>query len=186
MTFARVLSLLGGIELLNLHGEKTILLLSSALKGALDRFELWSWVERIKQLGGLVQEPWLSYRSVVEFLRSENCKAIYTDSGGLQEEATILGTRCFTCRFNTDRPETVLDFGSNLLIPPSSPEMIAFGVMSNLEGRSQGLQQAVRETTEKYGKDVGQQIALALEQLPAKEALAGATAAFRAGASVRL
>jgi UDP-N-acetylglucosamine 2-epimerase (non-hydrolysing) len=184
MTLARVSSLLKGIELLALHGERAILVLSNALKGALDRFELWSCIERIRELGGLVHEPWLSYRSVIEFLRSENCKAIYTDSGGLQEEAAILGTKCFTCRFNTDRPETVLDFGSNLLIPPSSPEMIAFGILSNLDGHSRHPKQIGRGISESYGKDVGQQIALALNEVSPKKALAGAAAAFPGRASL--
>ena len=33
--------------------------------------------------------------------------AIVTDSGGIQEESTALGVRCFTLRENTERPVTV-------------------------------------------------------------------------------
>jgi UDP-N-acetylglucosamine 2-epimerase (non-hydrolysing) len=33
--------------------------------------------------------------------------AIVTDSGGIQEESTALGIRCFTLRDNTERPVTV-------------------------------------------------------------------------------
>ena len=51
----------------------------------------------------------------LEFLRLEsNAKLIITDSGGLQEEACILGVPCVTLRENTERPET-LDVGSNVL-----------------------------------------------------------------------
>lgn len=39
---------------------------------------------------------------------------VLTDSGGLQEEACILGTPCVTIRENTERPET-LAIGSNVL-----------------------------------------------------------------------
>ena len=34
-------------------------------------------------------------------------KAIFTDSGGIQEEACILKTPCLTIRKNTERPETI-------------------------------------------------------------------------------
>lgn len=40
---------------------------------------------------------------------------ILTDSGGIQEEAVLLGKRCFTLRKNTERPSTILS-GSNVLI----------------------------------------------------------------------
>ena len=45
----------------------------------------------------------------------KNAKAVITDSGGITEEATVLGIPCFTLRKNTERPETV-DIGTNYLI----------------------------------------------------------------------
>ena len=44
----------------------------------------------------------------------KNAKIIFTDSGGIQEEACILKTPCITIRKNTERPET-LKIKSNLL-----------------------------------------------------------------------
>lgn len=49
------------------------------------------------------------------FLQLESgARLILTDSGGVQEEACILGIPCVTIRYNTERPET-LDVGSNIL-----------------------------------------------------------------------
>lgn len=48
----------------------------------------------------------------------KNAKAVITDSGGIQEETTVMGVPCITMRNNTERPETV-SIGSNILIGSS-------------------------------------------------------------------
>ncbi len=51
----------------------------------------------------------------LNFLQMEqDARMILTDSGGVQEEACILGTPCVTLRQSTERPETV-DVGANFL-----------------------------------------------------------------------
>ncbi len=48
----------------------------------------------------------------LEMLRlNMDAKLIITDSGGLQEECTILGTPCLTLRLNTERPITLRENG---------------------------------------------------------------------------
>jgi len=62
------------------------------------------------------------------FLQLEkNAKVILTDSGGVQEEACILGIPCVTLRDNTERPET-LDVGANILAG-ALPEKIVDSVI---------------------------------------------------------
>ena len=67
----------------------------------------------------------------LSFLNLEsNAKLILTDSGGVQEEACILGVPCVTLRDNTERPET-LEVGSNIIVG-TTPEKILIGVRSML------------------------------------------------------
>lgn len=64
-------------------------------------------------------EP-LSYLEFIYLLRE--AKAVVTDSGGIQEETTVLGVPCVTLRKNTERPETVTT-GTNQLIG-ENPEQL--------------------------------------------------------------
>lgn len=60
----------------------------------------------------------------LRFLRLENnAKLILTDSGGIQEEACILGVPCVTLRDNTERPET-LEVESNILAGTKPEEIV--------------------------------------------------------------
>jgi UDP-N-acetylglucosamine 2-epimerase (non-hydrolysing) len=55
----------------------------------------------------------LSYLEFIYLLKE--AKGVITDSGGVQEETTVLGVPCVTLRANTERPETVTE-GTNELI----------------------------------------------------------------------
>ena len=65
-------------------------------------------------------EP-LSYFQFVYLIR--NAKAVITDSGGVQEETTVLEVPCITLRSNTERPETVTE-GTNELIGDDFDKLI--------------------------------------------------------------
>jgi UDP-N-acetylglucosamine 2-epimerase (non-hydrolysing) len=68
--------------------------------------------EHVDHPGLIVTEP-LGY---LEFLSLESdAQAVLTDSGGIQEESTFLGVRCFTLRDNTERPVTIR-LGTNTLL----------------------------------------------------------------------
>jgi UDP-N-acetylglucosamine 2-epimerase (non-hydrolysing) len=52
----------------------------------------------------------------LEFLHLEaSATVVLTDSGGLQEETTILGVPCLTLRNNTERPVTITN-GTNVMV----------------------------------------------------------------------
>lgn len=56
----------------------------------------------------------LSYLETIALV--EGATLVLTDSGGLQEETTILGVPCLTARPNTERPVTITE-GTNRLVP---------------------------------------------------------------------
>jgi UDP-N-acetylglucosamine 2-epimerase (non-hydrolysing) len=59
-------------------------------------------------------EP-LGYREFLDLMRGASL--VITDSGGIQEETTVLGIPCATVRPNTERPVTI-EVGTNELVAP--------------------------------------------------------------------
>ena len=69
----------------------------------------------------------------VDFLRLQSAAAlILTDSGGIQEEATILAVPCLTLRENTERPVTIA-VGCNKLVG-TDPEKIVESALAIVRG----------------------------------------------------
>ena len=59
----------------------------------------------------------------LEFLAlMAQAKLIITDSGGIQEETTVLGVPCLTLRAETERPVTVAE-GTNILIGTNTEQL---------------------------------------------------------------
>ena len=56
-----------------------------------------------------------------------NARLALTDSGGLQEETTVLGVPCLTLRKNTERPVTA-EQGTNVLVGLDPDRIIAAGL----------------------------------------------------------
>jgi UDP-N-acetylglucosamine 2-epimerase (non-hydrolysing) len=61
----------------------------------------------------------------LDFLKlMANAKLVLSDSGGIQEETTILGVPCLTLRENTERPITITE-GTNTLVGIKSDKIIS-------------------------------------------------------------
>ncbi|MCW5977395.1 MAG: UDP-N-acetylglucosamine 2-epimerase (non-hydrolyzing) [Bryobacteraceae bacterium] len=73
-------------------------------------------------------EP-LSYLTFLGLMAKAKC--VLTDSGGIQEETTVLGVPCLTLRWNTERPVTVSQ-GTNRLVG-SDPARIRAGFEAILD-----------------------------------------------------
>jgi UDP-N-acetylglucosamine 2-epimerase (non-hydrolysing) len=60
----------------------------------------------------------------LDFMRMmSEATAVLTDSGGIQEETTILQVPCFTLRKNTERPVTI-EQGTNQLVDPDASSIV--------------------------------------------------------------
>lgn len=69
-------------------------------------------LSRLLKAPGLKAIPPTGYLDMLELER--NAALVFTDSGGLQEEACFFQVPCVTLRDNTERPET-LEIGANVL-----------------------------------------------------------------------
>lgn len=74
----------------------------------LERFGLAPMLERL-----IVREP-LGYTEMLGL--TDGAAVVLSDSGGLQEETTVLGIPCVTLREQTERPVTITE-GTNRLAP---------------------------------------------------------------------
>ncbi|EMA52077.1 UDP-N-acetyl glucosamine 2-epimerase [Halococcus salifodinae] len=100
---------------------------------------------------------WKKHAHVYEFLRSGQCFAELTDSGSMQEELNHIDeTFCLTARYNTDRPETVFDARTNLLVPPASGEAMYEMVEHVYETDS--VRNQLSDGKAIYGENVGDAI----------------------------
>jgi len=80
-------------------------------KKQLQEFGLWNDI--IHSSNVILTQP-LGY---LEMLRlNMGARVMLTDSGGLQEECTVLGTPCLTMRWNTERPATLKEKGGTCVL----------------------------------------------------------------------
>lgn len=72
----------------------------------LKQFSLWDKVIGCESIQLLYP---LGYHEMLRL--NQGAKIMLTDSGGLQEECNVLGTKCLTMRWNTERPVTLKENG---------------------------------------------------------------------------
>lgn len=82
--------------------------------------ESFGLAEKAQSIRGLkLIEP----QGYIEFLKlMKEASLVLTDSGGVQEETTVLGVPCLTMRENTERPITI-EVGTNLLVGTDEDEV---------------------------------------------------------------
>lgn len=77
------------------------------------RLRQFGFEKKIQELSRLVVINPLGYSGFLKLM--SEAKFVLTDSGGIQEETTVLGVPCLTLRENTERPVTVTE-GTNRLV----------------------------------------------------------------------
>jgi UDP-N-acetylglucosamine 2-epimerase (non-hydrolysing) len=78
--------------------------------------------QRMASLRNLRLVDPLGYLDFLKLMAS--ARAVLTDSGGIQEETTILGVPCLTLRANTERPITV-ELGTNRIVGQDPERIVA-------------------------------------------------------------
>ncbi len=84
-----------------------------------ENFGLWNRLQGMKNLRLLAPLGYLQMLSL-----TGSAALILTDSGGLQEEAVVLGVPCITLRPNTERPITIA-VGANQLVDNDTDAIVA-------------------------------------------------------------
>lgn len=126
----------------------------SATRMALDFYGLRKELDKLKKRKNYLHTNiWPEYGHVIEFFESDSCIAALTDSGGVQEELNLIGKPCLTCRLTTDRPETVFDARSNLLVPPATKEIVVKMVRHITS--NDNLRKNMEASKPLYGNNVG-------------------------------
>ncbi len=77
---------------------------------------------RLQAMAGMRLVDPLGYLDFLKLM--SHARVVLTDSGGIQEETTVLGVPCLTLRENTERPITV-EQGTNQVVGLSPPRIVA-------------------------------------------------------------
>jgi UDP-N-acetylglucosamine 2-epimerase (non-hydrolysing) len=89
---------------------------------------------RLQGLAHAIITPPLGYLAFVSLM--SEARLVLTDSGGIQEETTVLGIPCLTLRENTERPVTIQQ-GTNRLAG-TDPEKVRSTLAEMLNSQSMG------------------------------------------------
>jgi UDP-N-acetylglucosamine 2-epimerase (non-hydrolysing) len=85
----------------------------------LREFGLW---DRAEKAPGMIMLRPIGYHQMLRL--NMEARILLTDSGGLQEECTVLGTPCLTLRWNTERPVTLREHGGASVLVGNDIERI--------------------------------------------------------------
>jgi len=85
-------------------------------------------MKKIKEIFCLL--PPINYQQSLYY--QKNAKLVLTDSGGIQEESSFLGTPCLTLRTETERPITV-EKGTNLVVGTKPNKIISIYKKNNFK-----------------------------------------------------
>ena len=121
-------SILSALE----HIQKDLVVVFPIHPRTQKQFQVCGLWDRLQQLRNIHTMDPLGYLDFLKLM--SEAKIVITDSGGIQEETTILGVPCLTVRENTERPVTIIE-GTNILVGTRTDRI--------LEGYHRALAQGV-------------------------------------------
>ena len=102
-------------------------------RNSLERFGLYA---NIAEMPGLILQDPMGF---VDFLKlQKEARLALVDSGGIQEETTVLGVPCLTLRLSTERPITVTQ-GTNTIVGCDRDDIVAAAEKVLDEGGKTGV-----------------------------------------------
>ena len=102
-------------------------------KNRLAEHDLLSWFTGHPNIYSLTPLSYLEFLSL-----QSKARLLLTDSGGIQEEATVLKVPCITIRENTERPSTI-NAGANFLAG-TDPKVIVKEATRILDGKTRDIE----------------------------------------------
>ena len=125
--FAEILTALAGIQ-------KKIKIVFPVHPRTAARLRHGRYRSRLAAMKNLILIPPVGYLDFIHLMK--DARLVLTDSGGVQEESTVLKVPCLTLRDNTERPVTLFE-GSNILAGRKSERILklAARVLKNRSGR---------------------------------------------------
>jgi len=151
----RIEAIVKGIKDLVEKGNKVCFVEMNTTKNSLEKYNLMPIFEKLKQNKNFLYTPlWPEFANVLEFYKSDHLLAALTDSGGVQEDMNLLHKPCITARFNTDRPETIMQIRNNVLAPPINGDFFAKTV--DYVCKNESLLNEMKKQPSIYGEKVGE------------------------------
>ncbi len=102
--------------------QKTITIVFPIHPRSQKRLQEFGLGAKLKEMTQLKIVDPLGYLDFIKLL--SEAKLVLTDSGGIQEETTVLGIPCLTMRENTERPVTVTQ-GTNIIVGGKAEVIVA-------------------------------------------------------------
>lgn len=124
-------------------------------RARLTQFELHDTLAGRPAGGAVVLTEPLGYLDFLGLIA--RARLVLTDSGGIQEETTVLGVPCLTLRNNTERPVTIKQ-GTNRLVDPSDVESIVAATEAVLAEPAPGAGSATLRRPELWDGHAGDRI----------------------------
>lgn len=148
----RFTAIMETVEELVANGYRVLFLSLLSTEDAIDKYGFRPHVERLVRDYPelfIYSKAWAFHRDVIAAM--QKAAVVVSDSGGFQEEASVVGVPSVTVRFGSDRSESFFA-GANIPAPPISKEFI-YEVIKGAFNND-----AMRKAGNLYGQNVAQKV----------------------------